>query len=79
MSEKRQNFLNPCNKEKRMTTLAASQPHFVYLSREYRMIILFITMANYNETSEDIREKGLGFEIVKTIIIKQLLTFIWEI
>lgn len=40
------------------------------------MIILFITMANYNETSEDIREKGLGFEIVKTIIIKQLLTFI---
>lgn len=40
------------------------------------MIILSITMANYNETSEDIREKGLGFEIVKTIIIKQLLTFI---
>lgn len=40
------------------------------------MIILFITMANYNETSEDIREKGLAFEIVKTIIIKQLLTFI---
>ena len=39
------------------------------------MIAILITMAYYNETSKDIREKGLGFEAVKTIIIKQLLTF----
>lgn len=77
MSEKRAEFFKLLQEGKKDDHLGCQPTTLtLYLSREYRMIILSITMANYNETSEDIREKGLGFEIVKTIIIKQLLTFI---
>lgn len=47
--------------------------HSLYLSREYRIITIFIT--NYDEISEDIREKCLDLGFVKTIVIKQLLPF----